>query len=29
VPNAKAIYDDLSQRFEAQKARKKKAETPK
>ncbi len=29
VPNAKAIYDDLSQRFEAQKARKKKVEPPK
>ena len=27
VPNAKAIYDDLSQRYEAQKARKLKPET--
>ena len=29
VPNAKTIYDDLSIRFEAQKARKLKPETPK
>jgi hypothetical protein len=29
VPNASAIYDDLSQRFEAQKARKIKPEAPK
>lgn len=29
VPNASAIYDDLSARFEAQKARRQKPETPK
>jgi hypothetical protein len=29
VPNASAIYEDLSQRFEAQKAKRKKAEIPK
>jgi hypothetical protein len=29
VPNAKAIYDDLSQRFEAQKVKKNKAKMPK